>query len=69
MEDSSVLETTKKCLVERDLASLLSCLLSLYVPAMGFVQRGKGVGNGFGVFLGFFFLSPFLAVAKAFGYF
>lgn len=69
MEDSSVLETTRKLLVKCDLAFPLSCLLSLCVSAMGFVLRGKGVGHGFGVFLGFFFLFPFLAAAKAFGYF
>lgn len=36
---------------------------------MGFVLRGKGVGHGFGVFLGFSFFLLFLAAAKALGYF
>lgn len=55
MEDSSVLETTRKLLVKCDLAFPLSGLPPLCLSAMGFVPRGKGAGHGFGVFLGFSF--------------
>lgn len=71
IEDSSVLEVTRKCLVECDLASPLfqPPLLCVRVspPAVGFVLRAKELDMDFVCSWGFLF--PFLAVAKAFGYF
>lgn len=69
IEDSSVLETTRKRLVECDLASPLSGLPRFVCACIGFCSKGQRSWTWIWCVPGVFFLFPFLAAAKAFGYF